>query len=76
MEQSYIDIIGYIGTVVVVLAFTMSDINKLRIINVIACSIFIVYGYLSHTTPTVIVNTLIISLNLFQLIKYKLGNKK
>lgn len=68
----YTDIIGYIGTAVVVLSFTIADFNKFRIVNIMACGIFIYYGYLSKTTPTIIVNSLIVLVNLYYLIKSKI----
>ena len=70
------DIVGYVGTVAVVLSFLITDFTKFRIANIIACGIFIWYGYLTKTTPTIIVNTLIVLLNLYHLFKNKFGNKK
>ena len=70
------EIVGYVGTIAVVLTFLITDFTKFRIANIIACSIFIWYGYLSHTTPTIIVNSLIILLNLYHLFKNKFGGIK
>jgi hypothetical protein len=71
-----IDIIGYIGILVVLIAFMMTDMTKLRIINIIACLIYVVYGCLIHSTPTIILNILVILLNLYFLFKNKFGNTK
>ena len=70
------DIVGYVGTVAVVLSFLITDFTKFRIANIIACGIFIWYGYLTHTTPTIIVNALIVLLNLYHLFKNKFGRTK
>jgi|Laugresp1bdmlbsn_1035097.scaffolds.fasta_scaffold231654_1 hypothetical protein len=70
------DIVGYVGTVAVVLSFLITDFTKFRIANIIACGIFIWYGYLTKTTPTIIVNTLIVLLNLYHLFKNKFGRTK
>jgi hypothetical protein len=70
------DIVGYIGTVAVVLSFLVTDFTKFRIANIIACGIFIWYGYLTKTTPTIIVNALIVLLNLYHLFKNKFGRLK
>ena len=75
-EITFADIIGYIGTVAVVLSFLITDFTKFRIANIIACGIFIWYGYLTNTTPTVIVNLLIVALNLYHLLKDKRNEKK
>lgn len=74
--MTYTDIVGYIGTFAVVVSFVFTDFTKFRIANVIACGIFIYYGYLSNTTPTIIVNCLICLLNLYHLFKDKFGNVK
>ena len=63
-----IDVVGYIGTIIVLLSFMMKDMRNLRIISIIGCIIFIIYGYLSNAMPTIIVNVLIIILNLYKLI--------
>lgn len=75
-ELTLADIVGYIGTIAVIVSFLFTDFTKFRIANVIACGIFIFYGYLSHTTPTIIVNILICLLNLYHLFKNKFGNVK
>ena len=65
------DIIGYIGTLLVVVSFLMKDIFLLRLINVMACVVFVIYGMLSSLTPVIITNLLIISINLYFIIKEK-----
>lgn len=64
-----IDIIGYIGTILVLISFAMKDIKKLRIINIIACIIFVYYSYLINAMPNIILNILVIILNLYYLTK-------
>ena len=67
--MSEIEIFGYISMLVVLLSTTMKDIKKLRIINSIACGMFIVYGLLLGAYPIVIMNVLVIVIHLFRLIK-------
>jgi hypothetical protein len=76
MEFTFADIVGYIGTIAVVVSFVFTDFTKFRIANIIACGIFMWYGYLTKTTPTIIVNSLIILLNLYHLFKDKFGSVK
>jgi hypothetical protein len=71
-----IDLVGYLGIVVVLIAFMMTDMTKLRILNIIACAIYVVYGCLIHAKPTIILNVLVILLNLYFLFKNKFGNTK
>jgi hypothetical protein len=75
-ELSLADIVGYIGTLAVIVSFLFTDFTKFRIANIVACGIFMWYGYLTKTTPTIVVNSLIVLLNLYHLFKDKFGNKK
>lgn len=58
---------GYLSMVMVLISMLMSDIKKLRIINSIACSMFIVYGYLHSTYPLVLMNIIVIIINVVKL---------
>jgi len=65
------DIIGYIGTLLVVISFLMKNIFLLRLINVMACVVFVIYGILLSLIPVIITNLMIISINLYFIIKEK-----
>ncbi len=65
------DIIGYIGTLLVVISFLMKNIFLLRLINTIACTVFVIYGVILNLPPVIITNLLIISINLYFIIKEK-----
>lgn len=65
------DMTGYLGTVVVLASFMVNSTIKLRIINLIGCSIFVVYGFMLQTAwPVVITNVLIVIIHLVQLLKF------
>ena len=66
-----IEIFGYLSMVVVLMSMTMGDIKKLRIVNSIACAMFIVYGFVLGAYPIVIMNILVIAINLYKLSKGK-----
>lgn len=66
-----IEILGYVSMIVVLISMLMGDIKKLRIINSIACAMFVVYGVLLHAYPIVIMNVLVIAINLIRLSKGK-----
>ena len=64
------EIIGYIGSVLVLTSFLMRDIKKLRIGNIIGSSTFIVYGVLlDFSIPIILTNTCIVGINAFYLVK-------
>ena len=58
---------GYLSMIIVLISMLMTDIKKLRIINSIACSMFIVYGYFHEAYPVVLMNTIVIIINLYKL---------
>lgn len=58
---------GYLSMIVVLISMLMTDIRKLRIINSIACSMFIIYGYFHEAYPVVLMNTIVIIINLIKL---------
>ena len=63
------EIIGYIGTVLVLISFLMKDMKKLRIGNIIGSSTFIVYGLMLNSIPVIITNICIVSINAYYLFK-------
>ena len=64
-----IEIWGYVSMIIVLISMLMKDIKKLRILNTIACSMFVIYGFVLGAYPIVIMNILVICINIFRLIK-------
>ncbi len=64
-----VDIIGYIASIFVLISFMMKDIDILRIVSIVGCVFFLIYGYCSDAYPTIVVNIMVIILNLYQLYK-------
>ncbi len=69
--MSLIEIFGYISMIVVLVSMTMDNIKKLRIVNSIACAMFVIYGIALGATPIVVMNILVIVINLYRLSKGK-----
>ena len=66
------ELIGYLGTSFVLLSFLMKDMRTLRIVRIVGCICFIVYGILiDYAIPVIITNVSIVIINLFYLIKDK-----
>ena len=64
--------VGYIAMAVVLLSFTMKDIKKLRIINIIGCCFFVIYGILLKTSwPIIVTNSAIMGINFYYLFSRK-----
>ncbi len=70
MSEQTVEIIGYVASAIVLFSFLMRDIKKLRLVNIVGCSIFVVYGvYLNMSIPIIITNVAIILINVFYLAK-------
>lgn len=63
-----IEILGYIASLFTITSFLMRDVIKLRIVNVIACIMFIIYGFYTNTLPIVFVNLIVAIINLCYII--------
>lgn len=66
-----IEVWGYLSMVVVLVSMMMKNIKKLRIVNSVACSMFVIYGITHQAYPVVIMNILVICINIFKILKDK-----
>jgi len=69
MSFELIDIVGYLASIILMCSFLMKDVMKLRIVNSVACGLFVVYGLMLGSWPVVISNGFILCVNLWYLLK-------
>jgi len=70
-DISLTELVGYLASLVLMISFLMKNINTLRIINSLGCSLFVVYGFMLATSwPIIISNTFILGVNVFYLTKH------
>ena len=67
MNDNIVEWTGYIAMITLMVSFLMKDIKKLRIINTIACLMFVAYGFMLHSYPVIISNAFISVVNLYYL---------
>ena len=67
MKENLVEWIGYAAMTILMISFLMKDIKKLRIINTVACLLFVVYGLMLNAWPVVISNAFISLVNLYYL---------
>jgi len=67
MTPFIVDLIGYVGSALVVLSFTMRRIVPLRIISMAAAVIVCAYGVLIQAWPVIITNAIIVVIHAFYL---------
>jgi uncharacterized protein with PQ loop repeat len=71
-----IDLIGWIASLVVLSSMTFKTMWKLRLVNSIACVMWIFYGYLISNNPTIFVNFAILVTHIIWFNKNKIhGNQ-
>lgn len=65
MEFSPVELVGYAGSLLILLSMTRTSILQLRIIGLLGSSAFFVYGVLIAAYPIAIVNVVIVGVHLF-----------
>lgn len=63
------EILGYVGTALVLLSFLMTDLKWLRIFNMCGGFLSLVYAIYTNTMPVVVLNGSLITINGIQLIR-------
>ncbi len=74
MNPTTVEIIGYVGSALVLISFLMASVVKLRVVNAIGSFIFAVYALIIHSYPTMIMNICLVLINLYYL--WKLRNSE
>jgi len=71
-----VDFIGYAASAFVLLSFVMKKMILLRIINVIGCSLFVIYGVLLWSFPIILTNVAIVLVNTYFVARILAKQKK
>ncbi len=64
-----IEMVGYAGSILVVVSMLMSSVIKLRVINTIGSGIFALYALIIHSYPTALMNFCLVTINIYNLVK-------
>jgi len=69
MGLTMVEVIGYLASIVVLCSFTMKDVKKLRMVNMVGCLLFVIYGFMMPTLriglPIIITNAAIMGINMY-----------
>ena len=68
---SITELVGYLATGVVLVSFLMKQMKMLRIISIIGCGLFVIYGVLLTSYPIIVTNVAIIIINGYFIVKNK-----
>ena len=66
-----IEMVGYLGSVLVLVSFLMASVVKLRVINSVGGLIFAVYALLIRSYPTALMNFCLVGINLYYLARLR-----
>lgn len=69
VNMNSVEILGVIATIFIFIAFTQSDVIKIRIINSIGCLLFIIYGVILGAFSIWFLNTACLILNMYKIHK-------
>jgi hypothetical protein len=67
VELNWLEIYGYLGSALIAISLMMSDIRKLRWINLVGAGSFASYGLLINAWPVVILNGFIVLIDIVHL---------
>lgn len=70
MTPEITNYVGYAASFFVVLSFILKDLRKVRLVNLIGCILFVIYGVFSHYLwPIIIPNAILCFIQLYHLVK-------
>ncbi len=70
MTPEIANYVGYAASFFVVLSFVLKDIRKIRIVNLIGCILFVIYGVFSnYLWPIIIPNAILCVIQIYHLFK-------
>lgn len=75
LTNYYLEAFGYLGTILVIISMTMSNITKLRLFNISGAIISAIYSIIISAWPVVLLNVVLTIINLYHLIKEYIKRK-
>lgn len=69
MTPNQIEIIGYLGSILVAISLMMTSLLRLRVINLIGASFFTAYGIMLGAIPVAFLNGLIVCIDVYYLVQ-------
>ena len=65
--KAIIEIIGYLGSALVVISMLMTSVVRLRVINLIGSAVFTCYALIIKSYPTALMNFFLVGINVYHL---------
>ena len=74
--MDYLELIGWIGNVFVVISFLNNDTLKLRSYNLVGASLWLVYGIVAGSFSIIFLNIVVISIQIVKITQILRERKK
>ena len=74
--MDYLELIGWIGNVFVIISFLNNDTLKLRSYNLIGASLWLVYGIVAGSFSIIFLNIVVISIQMVKITQILRERKK
>ena len=71
-----LELVGYLGSFLVLVSMLMTSVVRLRVINLIGSFIFATYAILIKSYPTAFLNACLVGINLYHLLKLKKADSR
>ena len=72
--MNYLEIVGWVATFVVIGSFLINDMLKLRSVNLVGATLWLVYGVIAGSFSIIFLNIVVMSIQIFK-IRQILKNK-
>jgi len=59
-----VEVLGWISTLLTIVSFIPKGEKRIRVINGMACMVWIVYGVLTKQNPLIVVNSIVLGLHI------------
>jgi lipid-A-disaccharide synthase-like uncharacterized protein len=63
--KDYIQIIGFVATLLTIISFTFKEILTIRMVNVLGSFVWLVYGFYTKDHPVIMVNVSVILIQIW-----------
>ena len=74
--MDYLELIGWLGNVFVIISFLNNDTLKLRSYNLVGASLWLVYGIVAGSFSIIFLNVVVISIQIFKITQILRERKK
>lgn len=71
-----IEALGILASLVIISAFLFKDIKIIRILDGVGAAMYIVYGVLTHSYANIFLNTVLVIIQIYHLIKLSKNDTK